>query len=156
MSTTAQVRSAWKTNVFDHSTIQALTTKIYDYDVVETAGISTAHDAKLYEAQVYNFIQYRVTKTRRFDLTLKMLITFPVTVQYYKEVDLAGANYNGVEDAIETIFNRVRTGLSDTWAATVDYWRVTDAPPDIVILRVNDRPVWRGQYQFIGVKEISL
>jgi hypothetical protein len=156
MSTASGVRTVWNTYVFAHSTVTALTTKIYNYDIVELASRSQTHDAKLLYNQVYNFIQYRVTKTRQFGLTNKAIYTFPVTIQYYKEADIDGTNFNAVEDAWETIHTRVYSGLGTTWQGQVDYYQIVQTAPEINLVTINDRACWRSQYQYLGIQEASL
>jgi hypothetical protein len=156
MSTPSAVRAKWASDVFAHSTVTAITTKIYNYDIVELAAKSTAHDSKLLLAQVYNFIQYRVTKARAFGMTGKEIFTFQVFVQVYKEADINGVGFNAVEDAFETIAARVYSGLGQTWSGTVDYYNPQAAIPSIGLVTINDRAVWRGEYSFIGVKQSVL
>jgi hypothetical protein len=155
MSTPAEVRAAWD-DVFLTSNLQAITTKAYEFDAAALAPISQAHDSKLRYAQRINFFQYRVAKAREFLMTSRLWSRFDVIVEYYKEAGIDGSDYTDVEDALETLFNQVRTTLSDTWSGTVDYWRVQEGPANLELVVVNNVPCWRGRYVFQGFSEQSL
>ena len=156
MSTAAQVRSAWNSKIWTNANITALTTKIYAFDMVTMATISKKHDRKLREAREYNFIQYRVSKARKYEMTGQIVYEYPVTIQYFRQADIDGGNFNAIEDAFETIFTYVRSELDDNWNSTVDYYRTQEERPDISEFIINDEPCWMGQYEYTGYKVVTL
>jgi hypothetical protein len=158
MTTAALVRAAWKTNVWDNAALTALTSRAHNFDLMEIAEVSNAHAALMYHGQQINFFQYRVTKAREKQLSAsRILYTISVHTQYFLEAttDTSGSNYNAVEDAIETLFTRVQA-WSASWGSTVEYWVPQSEEPSLVLVELDDRPVWCGSYSFTGSVETTL
>jgi hypothetical protein len=159
MSTPAQIRAAWAAKVWAHSSIKALTTKIYNFDLESVAELSTAHKSLMYYNQRINFFQYRVTKARQFGLSGgKVMYKYPVVIRYYREatIDLDGSVFNAVEDAFETLFTAVQSQLGTSWNNTVDYYEIQVEPASVDATLLDDKLVWVGQYSFQGIKEATL
>lgn len=151
MTTSAQVRSAWNTSVWSHSTLTSLTTKIYNYDVTTE---STKEYSKFRESQEINFFTYLVSRAQRIRIMNQYEQIFTVDIRYYRKADVAGANYNTVIDAFETIDTRVVAGLTSSWGSTIDFYRIQDGPPAISQIQMEGVPVWLGIYKYFGYKNI--
>lgn len=156
MTTSAQVRAAWAAKVWSHATITAITTKIHAYDVLSIADESEAHKSKLKYAQEINSIQYTVHKMRTFEMTGKEQQLFDVNITIYRSADITGANFNAIEDTAETINTLVSSELGSTWNGTVDYYRTEDRAIEITDSRLDDVPIWIGQFKYQGFKQDSI
>ena len=153
MSTVAQVTAAWNTYVFAHSTVQAITTKIYNFDAVSMADNSRVYDAQLHYGQTYNFFQWRATKfINSQNIGGSKLYIYPVTVQYFIEADIDGSNFAAAELAFETLYTRVNSGLGTTWDSTVDFYTPQPNRPALSEYIINDTVCWMWSYEYVGTK----
>lgn len=149
MTTAAQVRSAWLTNIFQNASITALTDKIYDYDVtLET----TKEFSKLRYRQEINFMLYLVTVAQRVMMMGQYEQAFTVEIRYGKQADVAGTVFKAVADVFETIQTLVQTNLTGSWGSTVDYYRIQNGPPNIVQQEIENIPIWIGTLKYTGFK----
>lgn len=153
MSTAAQVRAAWETNVFQHSTVQALTTKIFDYSV-ETDGAKKKF-AELREDTEINFITYTVIRYPDGGAIGARRYRYVVTVQINKQADTSSTAFNSAIDAGETIDARVIQGLGSSWSSTVDNGEVLSTEPVIEEVEIEGRRVARLTKTYTGIKYIS-
>lgn len=156
MTTSADVRTAWDTFVFDAGALTTITSNAYAFDARSMAAKSDAHNAKLLYNQKYNFFQYRVAKIWNYQLSGQVLNEFRVYVEYYREADVDGTAYNAVEDAFETIHTTVRSGLGETWNANVDNFLPQTEPVNFSLERIGGRPVWKGSFVYQGFKTSAL
>lgn len=149
MSTCAAVRSAWQTYVFDQTSIQTITDKTLNYDVVLA---STKEIADIRFEQEINAFVYLVNKNVTRRMMGQITEEFIVTVKYYREADPKGQNYNTVIDAQETVYDVVLTTLGPTWQNTVDYFLTEDSSIDVSQQTIDGRAVWVSSYRFSGFK----
>lgn len=149
MTTSAQVRTAWSDNIWDHTTIQALTTKIYDYDITTE---STKEFTKLREDQQINCFTYVVSRAERILILNQTEHTFTVRIRYYRQADIPGVNFNDLITAFETISGLVVSELTSSWDGTVDFYRVQPEPPQISLIQMEGQPVWVGDFRYFGFK----
>lgn len=156
MSTSATVRAAWDLCVWQQATIQAITSKIYDYDAAGLASESITHNDKLLLNQEYNFIQYRVAKTWEYQIGGQARNEYRVTIEYYKQADIAGVHFNDIEDAFQTIHDTVVAQLGGNWNVTVDGYGLQNTPINIGLLRIQNVPVWKGTFTFVGFQTVTL
>lgn len=152
MSTAAEVATAFGA-VFTNSSIKALTNKYYSYDVTQN---SERELTDFYYQTEVNFFTYLVTRSQVFAMTKKAEYKFNVEVNYYRYKDPAGANYQAVRSAFDTLFSAVRSDLGQTWTSTVDFWRTQDGPPDISTVNIGNDECYRGKYIFTGSQLITL
>lgn len=152
MSTAAQVQAAWKTAVFDHADIQAISTKAYGYAITED---SETELAALFDSQHINFFQYLVGRGQQLGTIGVVNYTYVVEVSYYRAKDPTGANWQAVRDAFDTLFARVQEGLSYTWSNTVDGWQSQQGPAEIVEGTIGVEPCWIGRFTFTGFKQAA-
>lgn len=159
MSTSAQVRAAFKTYVFDSETVQAITTKAYAYDVMANVA-SFSEDALLHFNQKINFVTYTVSRIRetgevRGSNTTVSRYRFIVKLNYYiaKDIGEEDQGYNQAVDNIETIDATIASALGKKWGDTVDFNRVVSMQ-EAELITLDDREIWRVGYQYEGIKQI--
>lgn len=158
MSTSAQVEAAWKTNIFDNATIQAITDKAYPYEITET---SESEVAKLFEETEINFFQYLVGRGQKYAASAGLagpviLYDYTIEVTYIRESEPSGANWTAVRDAFDTIFQLVVSNLGSDWAETVDGSSPQVGTARITSDVIDERPVWRGVFIYSGFKQVSI
>lgn len=151
MTTSAAVRSAWNSSVWQHATVQALTPKIYDYDVTLE---STKELSKMLHNQVVNCFTYLVTRAQRLRVMGQVEQTLKVEITYFREYDTAGTAWKACVDAFETIDARVVAGLSGTWGGVVDYYQLQSDAPNISLQQIGGRSVWVAKYTYQGIKNL--
>jgi len=156
----ATIRTAWNTGVFQHATITAITTKIYQYDV--TAAVRSKPEAELfYYNQKVNFFKQTVVRQARNNSlrgnnSLATRYEYDIEVSYYLERDFAAtaANYNLAIDRIETMDDLVRTQLGKTWSSTVSHWEVSGIlSPQLI--QLDGRDVWQAGYSYTATEMIA-
>jgi len=150
--------SAWNTAVFQHATIQAITTKTYQFDVSATIRSTPEFELFFYNQQV-NFFQQTVTRLSKNDEirgtgASASRYEYDVEVSYFLERDISQTddNYNTAINRIEILDNLVRAQLGSTWSSTVDYWTVSGIlKPQLITL--EDRDVWRCGYSYLAIEQ---
>lgn len=149
MSTPSDIRSKWNSLVWSHASITALTTKIYNYDVVERSQFESE---KFYYQGKVNFFQYLVTRGEDPDETMtnRVMYLHSVLVQYYLEADTAGAMYNNAIDRMATLYDTVESELGRDWDGVVSYYQRQSAPPVPELAEVDGRSAWMIQAEFTG------
>lgn len=159
MSTSAEVRAAFKTYVFDSAAVQAITTKAYAYDLMANVA-SFSEDALLYFNQSVNFITYTVSRIRetgevRGANTTVTRYRFIVKLNHYlaKDIGAEDQGYNQAVDNIETIDATIASALGKKWGDTVDFNRVVSMQ-EAELITLDDREIWRVGYQYEGIKQI--
>ena len=160
MSTAAQVRAAWLDNIWTHATVQAYTTKIYDYDITSR---SQKEAAKFRHNTSINFLTYITTRGHEMKelgsigaTSALVHFNFQVEIRYYLEADSDGEGFNAVIDRLGTIDGLVVSQLGKTWDSTVDFYRPQQEPPTINLIELDGRPVWLGVYRYFALKRATL
>jgi hypothetical protein len=154
MSTIAQIRTAWEENVFESSTIKAITSALYPFDIPNLE--SAANSGLFYFEAEINFITYVVSRVRTDGITGKIRYDFPVRIRAYRENEPSGANFKSVTDTLEALDTIVRSSLGNTWDSTVDFYNPSAEgirSPELVFL--ENRPTWVSEVTYTGVKTIS-
>lgn len=144
------VRSAFAT-LFADSQIQALTTKSYNYDILDD---SETDIAKYKYNQEINFFIYLVSQGFEYKAFGEVLETYSVEIKYYKEDNKSGTNQNAIRDNLATLITRLRTVLGVTWSGTVDYYTIQDAPISLENINLAGDESWLGRVVLIGYKSI--
>lgn len=159
MSTSSVVRAAWKTAIFDSATIQAITDKCHDYDILANIA-SMPEDSRMYYGGKINFFTYLTTRkaengSLRGTNTIASRFSFRVKTSYYIEKDISESdqNYNSAIDNLELLDNLVRSALGKTWSSTVDYWEIEELK-EPSLLQLDDREVWQIGYNYLGFKTV--
>lgn len=151
MTTQAQVRSAWQISVFNNPTIQAITPKIYPYDVTKQ---STKEILKFRYNQEVNFITYIVKRSQQMMIMGQIAQAFEVELSYYKVADTDGVNFNSVLDFFESLDTIVISGLGQTWGGIIDYYQTQEQSIEIEQIDLEGEAIWLGRYKYIGFKKI--
>jgi hypothetical protein len=156
LSTQAAVRAAWASAIWADSSITAYSAKIYDFDIESIATVSAAHNAKTLVEGKVNFWQYTISRAWAYENTGKKECRYLVTVRYYRDAqeDLSGTGFNAVHAAFDTLIPLVLSALTMNWGGTIEAYELQDGPPAIAPILIQERPVWRGEYQFRGYKQI--
>jgi len=155
MSTIAEVRGAWTSEIFENPTVRGFTNSIYAFDI---PNLESAAGAGLFyfEAEI-NFITFVVSRTRIDGLTGQLRYEFPVRIRYYRENEPSGENFKSTTDRLEAIDSLVRSELGNSWASTVDYYQPGAEgirSPELVFL--ENRPTWVSEVTYTGIKTISV
>jgi hypothetical protein len=149
MTTSAQVRTAWQTHVWDSATVSALTDKVYLYDVSQDSQFDAA---KLYYDAAVNFFLCLVQRRQELGMSGQVDQTFEVRVTYHlQQTDQPESTYNALLDRLEAVDDLVRTALGGRWQGTVDYWQ-GGTPDRVTRVEVDGRQCWRGGYTYLGFK----
>lgn len=156
MNTSEDVRSAWKDKVWEHKSVQAMTSRVFLYDV---SVDSTFDVGNLYHATPgkYPTINFFLCLVRRQHEPLIMgntRYTFQVQVQYYLQQEESSSNtYNTLVDRLETVDSLVRAELTGNWDNTVDFYN-GGVPQDISVVTIDDKACWRGGFTYLGTKTV--
>ena len=159
MSTAALVRAAWATNIFEHATVLAYTTKIYDYDITARSQKETARFRYNTGINFFTYLTTRGHEVKEMGGASSSAIAhfnYQVEVRYYLEADTEGTNFNAVVDRLGTIDGLVVTQLGKTWDSTVDFYRPQQEPPTIQLIELDNKPVWLGVYRYFAQKRAVL
>jgi hypothetical protein len=140
--TIATVKTKWETAIFADATIKGYTTNLYSYDLINTVSKSNAHEAKMFLANNLNFAQFIFLGRTRKEMTKDESQIYTVRVDYYKECDLSGTNFNSVVNFQEDLYSVVKTKLGNTWGGAVDFWNVVEEIPQVSSENLNGTPVW--------------
>ncbi len=157
MSSSSAVASAWNLFVFENATIQAITSKIYAFEVDKG---SEAALAQAMEGQKVNFIEYVVTRTPvAYELgnATEAQFEFLVEIRYTLEQQtvgetIGGTNHIAMRDFYDTLLGVVSSSLGQTWNGTVDYFEYPTEQPQITAEDVASIQCWRSVYRFKGVQ----
>lgn len=152
MSTAAQVRTAWKTKIFDNATVQAITTSIYDQRM-ERDG-STSQLALLKYQQEYNWIEYTVQRFPNGGAIGQRRWEYVVNVSLHRELQPNSDNHEITLDNMETISNLVISQLGYTWNSTVDRWIDVAAAPSVDELDIGGKRIVLVAQEFRAEKFI--
>ena len=152
MSTAAQVRTAWKTKIFDNATVQAITTSIYDQRM-ERDG-STSQLALLKYQQEYNWIEYTVQRFPNGGAIGQRRWEYVVTVTLHRELLPNSDNHEVTLDNMETISSLVISQLGYTWNSTVDRWIDVASEPSVDELDIGGKRIVLVAQEFRAEKFI--
>lgn len=156
MSSSEDVRNAWKSKVWDHKTIKAITPKAFLYDVSVDSAFNMA---ELYYGAPgsYPIINFFICLVRRQHEPLILgntRYTFQVEVQYYlQQEESASSTYNALVDRLEAMDSLVRTELTGTWNNTVDFYN-GGVPDDISVVTIDNKECWKGSFRYVGIKTV--
>lgn len=153
MSTTAQIRSAWDTKIWEHATTTALTTNIHSFDIASNIKGTVERQAIRFAQQI-NFFQvlYALREAQLSELRAAATagrFKHGVQVFYYLQKDATQTHYNEntLVDRLETIDSLVASSLGKSWNSTVSYYELTRViAPELIELDAVD--VWRGGYEY--------
>lgn len=153
MTTAAQVQAQWAT-VFAHASLAAISAKAHGYAITDA---SEAELKNLYSGKQVNFFQYLCTRQEKQEMCGQEEHYFNVAVEYTREKDPAGANWQAVRTAFETLRSTMNTVIGATWTGTVDFWRLEEPLADqLESVTIDDTDCWRGRVLYRGYKRESV
>lgn len=151
MTTSAQVRTAWKTNIWEYSSIVAITPKTYQHEL----NLSSQHAiVKIRHQQEINYITAPVARSiqPRIMGSHQQTFTVPITAYRQADRDREERNYNNLLALFEAIDDRVIAGLNTDWDSTVDYYEAQTTPPTIELITLDEMPVWKASFTYTAFK----
>lgn len=156
MSTPAEVRTSWATNLWSKAAMTALTTQIFSYDPLQIQSLEGFSEL-LFDESI-NFITYLTIREPQLVQVNCITYRYQVLVSRYIEVDHVqdvGQSYHQVTDDLTTIEATIRgdANFNKGWNNVVDYWVLKNNPP-ITSLQIAGRSVWVGQSLYEGTKTI--
>lgn len=141
------VRAAWRTAIWEHADILALTDKIIEHDISEESH----HElASLRFEQKINFFAFRVRRSVENLMGEKNRLLFLVDISYTRWADPDGANYNEVLNGIETVQDLVISELGSNWGGVVGGSEPQTGPPSIVVSTIGEDRVFRADFNYSG------
>lgn len=151
MTTLLQVRNAWQTKVWNQSSVQDITDKIYLYDpTVE----SESDFANLVCDQKVNYFTCIILREQAPLIMGQVKQSFQVTVTHYlQQADQEESNFNTLLDHLATVDDLVGSSLTGTWNSTIDYSSGSSlSKPELV--KVSGVVCWKAAYTYLGTKTI--
>lgn len=145
MTTSAAIDAVWLSTIWNSATIQALTTKIFQYDIVQD---TEAEISKFYKDGEVNCFVALTSQASRYIGTSITRTDISVTVDYYRQKDASGAHWTEARNNIETLYALVVSALGFTWGGTVSFWEGQDKPVDISETDIKGVKCWRARFVF--------
>ncbi len=145
MATPSDIRAAWAASVWVDAGILAITTQIFDYDIISE---SKKDEVKFRFDQKINFFTYLTNRNNLgFEKGGKEIVNYAhtVSVNYYLEADHEGVAFNQVIDRMVLVESTVITTLGPKWSDTVDLYRLTDRSAKPELIELDGRATWLGQ-----------
>ena len=160
MTTSAQIREAFKESVFDHADAQAISKRAFAFDaqadVHSLKEFADMFDSASLALNFFTYVTYRTRETGsiRGANTSVDRYTHTVEIDYYIEkAPEDSLNFNVAIDALETIDDLVLSQLGKSWDSLVDYGQLREfRRPQLV--EIGGRKVWRAGYTYLGIKTV--
>ena len=149
MTSSATLVTLFKTEVFDHASIQAVSPNLITYDIVRD---SEPELKRLYHAQEISFWNLLIRRAEDSAVTGVRNFTFDVQILLFLEKDTSGDNWKRVRDGFETLTDRVGETIFDDSSGTVDYITPQSSPVQIAQLNEFETICWRGEYNYQATK----
>ena len=146
-ATPEDIRVKWRTAIWNHASILAITNKVLEQDLTE---VSHKEISKLRYNQKINFFSFRVLQSLEQLLMGKYRLRFSVELSYTRFADPDGANYNLVCDAIATLQLLVLTELGSTWGGLVANAEPQSGPPNVSVITIGDEPAFKADFNYSG------
>ena len=147
LTTSETVREAWRTAIWTHADILALTDKVIEHDISEESH----HElASLRFEQKINFFAFRVRRAVESLMGERNRLLFLIDISYTRWADPDGANYNAVLDGIETVQGLVISELGSNWGGVVGGSEPQSGPPSIVVSTIGEDRVFRADFNYSG------
>jgi len=151
----SDIRTKWKTKVFENSAILNITNKALDYE------LSPESEKEITDGsftQELNFFEYVVSRSEVSQPEIggfsRPVYKFLCEVRYTKQIDTDGTNFNSVVDAMSLLIDVVRAQLGSSWDSVIDYQEdpiSIDAPTKET---VADIECYRSIARFSAIKQI--
>jgi hypothetical protein len=117
MTSTADIKLVWLTDVFHQSEIQEFTDKVLDYDLLLD---SESQNRKIRVSKYVDFIIYRVSRSpKQYQLAGNRVYRYTVEVSYYVERQPDGSPRSKIERFFETLDEIIDSALDYNWGGNV-------------------------------------
>ena len=153
MSTLVEVRAAWN-NVLSDSTVTDYTERVYNYDIINTEGVSEGHESQFMDDGYINFVQFVTTVDREFVSTNEVQEIFTVSITYYRGIDIDGDNSKSASEFFDDLFNVVRSELGTSWDSTIDFYTMESVSRLTQV--IDNKNTWVATQNYVGIKNKSL
>ena len=156
MSSLAQIRAEWLTSVFGHSSIQALTAKVYDRPILTD---SISEDALLRHQQDVNYFYFAALGFVDDQLMVgsggAFQYNFVVDVVYTVEDKPTNGAFNKVNDGLELVQLLVESEMGSTWNGLVSDYRREKTIPSVSPIVINNCECWQGSQRYTAEKNAA-
>lgn len=152
--TSKNIRDLFTDKIFNHSTIQNQTAKIFDYDV----EITTDNDLTfLRYQQKINFYSFQVLRSINYEITSNngnandYGYDYEILINYFLEAENKRDAYNLVIDRLEALDDLIHSTLGIRWNDNVDLFRQSqiDLPQ---IESIQNVECWKMSVLYTGLK----
>jgi hypothetical protein len=145
MTTSATIDAAWLAAIWASPTIQAITSKVFQYNIVQD---SDTEIAQFYQDGEVNCFIALTTLAARYVGANTTSTEIQVVVDYYRQKDASGAHWTEARDVMETLYALVISALGFTWSGTVAFWQGQEKPPEIAETDIKGVKCWRSRFVF--------
>lgn len=143
------ILNAWKTHIWTHADVVAITENILHHDITE---IYHKEMASLRHNQEINFFSTYVIRSLERVGTNNIRPNYIVRITYVRYADPDGLNYQKAIDAIETVQELVIDELGENWQGTVAGYDFLVSEPNIIETTIENIPVFQVDYGYVGFK----
>lgn len=147
LTSSETIRQAWRTAVWAHASILALTDVIIEHDISEDSH----HElSSLRFEQKINFFAFRVRRGVQNLMGQENRLLYFVDISYTRWADPDGDNYNAVLDGIEVVQELVISELGTTWSGTVGGSEPQSGPPNISVSTIGEERIFKADFNYSG------
>jgi hypothetical protein len=134
MSSVADIKLVWVTNVWQQDEIRAYSDKIFDYDLLIDAE---SQQRKVRVNKYVDLIIYKVLRSpKQYELAGNRLYKYEVVVSYYTEKRPSEEPRRKIEEFFETLDEIIGASLRYNWGGTV-----TRMVPSPDVLEIDDADI---------------
>lgn len=145
LTTPEDIRVKWRTLIWAHDDMLALTDKVLEQDITE---VSHKEISKLRYEQKINFFAFRVLQGMDQLMMGKYRLRFFVNISYTRWADPDGANYNLVIDGIAAMQNLVLTELGSTWGGLVANAEPQSGAPSVSVITIGEEAAFKADFNY--------
>ncbi len=145
MTTSAAIDAVWLSTIWNSATIQALTTKIFQYDIIQD---SETEIVKFYQDGEVNAFMALTSQSAKYIGASVTSTEIQVAVDYFRQKDPSGANWTAARGNMETLYNLVVSALGTTWGSTVAFWVGQEKPLEITETDIKGVKCWRARFVY--------
>ena len=146
-TTSETIRAKWRTDIWEHSTIEALTTSILEQELTE---VTHKEISRLRFATKINFFSFVIRRGIETLMGGKYRLRFYVDISYTKWADPDGTNYNDVIDGIEAVQELVISELGSTWDGLVATSEPQEGPPEVSVVTIGEESAFKADFSYSG------
>ena len=141
MTTSAQIRDALQTYVFDRGEIQSISTSVLFHEFSDASEVELS---ELYDGQQINAFQCLVRRSTAQMMTGAQQVIFTIDVSYFLQRGTDGDSWINAVDSLDTILNTLKSQLGSTWKGLIDYWVRNEDAPAIDEVDIAGEKAWKA------------